>query len=1061
MPGLPMERLMSGPARPSIRSAPPPKVSSHEIVRAGAGAGKTYTLTHKVMEIAEKKLQETGKLPRIVVTTFTRKATQELRERLMLLALEEKPHLVDFVNSKSNLVVSTIHGVMDLYLKRFGSNVCIDPAYRIVGPAEATKLARQVLRRILFSDSARADMMETLPFGQMESLARRISVLLAENPQAKPFSLDDFKKLFEAKSLALARALEDDAKFIKTAEGEQPAWGEVAETLRRLAAMLKQGPWEKQRGAYQALSENLRVLPRRSKNVSEEISERAKDARDQAVALVEEAAFDPEAWKVFSQQYAAFEPIARAFAEEFQKAKREAGVLEISDLELEAMNCIRQHPQTAEAFWQEWDHWLIDEFQDTSPFQVALLGALTGQRPQFLVGDPQQSIYLFRGARTEVFAAREKDVVKAGGKLSLLKTNRRSAPELLHFINDFFARLEPPFQAMDPHFSEQRPKLDPSKVVATVFLGSENGETEESSEELNAVVTHVQKLLAEGALPSDICVLGRTNAVLSEVAAALGRYQLPTHVHAAAGFYDRREIRDALSLLKFLVNPHDAFNTIELLRSPWFKVSDGMIAEHMRDRPKSLWEKLVGAHSMSDQMKSVGRLQALLQETREHGLSETFRRALIDIGMFDLCRMHDVSGRRESNLWKLIGRLRDEECRAGFNPIGFITESEIELKLDESNSEGDAVAAVEPDRINLMTVHSSKGLEFKHVIIPRMHKPARVTTNEPFTFDEKRGLWAFRVPYGEDRQMTSSLPEKMWLEEFKRQELAEHARVLYVALTRASETTFLSWVEPAKPTSWASMVRINLQNGLRQTDKYAYKVESGFADPVEVFTSAEEVVEPRKKWRPDPPKAVGPLGLDPEGRGEKEFSVTEIMDRKVGRRLVSGGQADIVSLLMASSRGTAVHKLLELLKYRSRDMIEPLIRRWFPEQEDRVLAAIEYVKKLREPPLMEIVTRGEVEWGFAAQIEGVLIPGQIDLWGRSRRGDVWIVDYKTGNPEFKDKAFDQMALYASALRKSGLVAKDDWIRLAAVFPFSEQVFVQNEPEPGYVRKMLGLDGAPL
>jgi ATP-dependent exoDNAse (exonuclease V) beta subunit len=80
-----------------------------------------------------------------------------------------------------------------------------------------------------------------------------------------------------------------------------------------------------------------------------------------------------------------------------------------------------------------------------------------------------------------------------------------------------------------------------------------------------------------------------------------------------------------------------------------------------------------------------------------------------------------------------------------------------------------------------------------------------------------------------------------------------------------------------------------------------------------------------------------------------------------------------------------------------------------------------------------------------------VIEGQVDLWGRAPSGEVWIVDYKTGSPEMKDKAFDQMALYAMALRKSKLVKDDEPIHLAAVFPFAEKIFTAHAPTNSEIR----------
>ncbi len=1040
-------------------SASPEFLKSHEIVRAGAGAGKTYTLTHKVTDLADAHMKLHGRFPRVIVTTFTRKATGELRERLMILALEEKPALVDFVNSRSHLVVSTIHGIMDLYLKRYGANICIDPSYKIIGGPEAGKIARQTMRQILLGDESMSDLLESYPFNRVVSLARKLDSLYNENPDAKPFRLEDFEALYANRAREVASQLQESASRIRE-ETEKEAWVEMAQVYEGMAALLTRGRWSVNRPFFISARETMKIArkpPKGTPPVSEETIEFAKAAREAADEFLEPI-FDPEAWQIFAQSYERFELIGRKFHEEFRQAKLDKGYLEISDLEHLAMNCIRKHPATAEAFWKEWDYWLVDEYQDTSPFQVELLRHLAGESPNFVVGDPQQSIYLFRGARSEVFGAREKQILDGGGNQKLLTVNRRSRPELLLFLNDFFSRLNPPFQPMEPFFKEGS-TLDPKRQVATFFLGTEPEEVAEGEEkndqEMRAIVAHVQKLLSGGARPEDICVLARTNVTLQQVATHLGRAHLPTHVHVASGFYDRRETRDALALLKFLVNPHDNFNTVEVLRSPWFKVPDHALIQFARKRPESLWESLLKDLSMADEFKAVLRLQSLLQAAREDGLSEVFRRGLIEAGFVDLSHVHDVSGRRESNIWKLLARLQQEECKPGFNPLAFVTSSRIDINVEEGNAEGDAVAAVEPDRINLMTIHASKGLEFNHVVLPRMEQKPRVTYFEDFTFDERSGRWAMRVPFGEDRSMTGSLPESSWLEVFRQQELEEHARVLYVALTRAVETVFLSWTGTANRNSWADMVRLDLDLGLHETPSYTYTVEMGEPQTSQTHLAEEAKLEPRAHFR-EPKALQGALEIPTGSENEKALSVTQILDRKAGLQFVSGSDVQVSKLLKLASQGSAVHRLMELLKYPSQDRMQRLISKWFPGGEERIFAAVDFVRGCRSPALLEIIANGEVEWGFAVTHDGVLIEGQIDLWGRTNDGEAWIVDYKTGTPEYRSKAFQQMALYGFALRKSGLLKPGEKLRLAAVYPFSREVFTEEQPGDSQVLRMMGI-----
>lgn len=1032
-------------------------MSAHEIVRAGAGAGKTYTLTHKVMDIAADFLKREKRFPRLIVTTFTRKATQELRERLMLLALDERPALIDFVNSRSNLVVSTIHGILDLYLKRYGGAIQLDPAYKIVSGDEAGKIARQALRHLVFADQETGGLLESFPFNRLVSLVRHLHEIAMANPAAAPFSFADFQALFRQRAGAIAKELRDAAVRIKV-ESTQATWLEMADEYLRLAGLLEEEDWAAARPRFEAVFSAMKTGRRNAKAppVAEETADLAEQARKRAKKLIDEPVFDPSVWSDFAAMFEKIDRLARRFGDEFRATKMRAGLLEISDLELLAMDCARRHPQTAEAFQAEWDYWLVDEYQDTSPFQVELLKVLSGPRPSFIVGDPQQSIYLFRGARSEVFGLKEEEIRKNGGRLHYLKMNRRSCPELLLFINDLFARFDPPFSPMEPFVKSDEP-MDPDRVVATYFISPlsetpRDGAEDEAAEsqvdpELRAIAVHVHHLLAKGARPEDICVLGRTNRTLIAVAAHLAAEGLPTHVHSAGGFYDRRETRDALAFFKFLVNPHDNQNLIEVLRSPWYRVPDRALVEITTTLKKdeSLWTKLLAASSTADEFKSTLRLQDLSQAATSAGLSGAFERGLVEAGFVDLSHLQDVSGRRESNIWKLLSQLRDEESRAGFNPIQFFNGTMGTLRLEEGNAEGDAVAAVEPDRINLMTVHSSKGLEFKHVIIPRMHQRPRLTTSEELTYDEGLGKWATRIPHGEDRDMLKSLPEEVWLERFQAQELREHARVLYVAVTRAIETVFMSWNAKVEKNSWAEMTSLVAAPGVHREEGYSFAVLNEVGEFKNERKETRAALAVREKWK----ASTAEPGCD--GRA---FSVTDLVEGRVVRDYSVATSPDVIHRLKVASQGTAIHRLMELLKYRSPELLHQLIQKWFPEQEERVLAAVEFVRDLAVPPLMEIIQNGAVEWGFAFTEKDVLVEGQVDLWGRAGDGRLWIVDYKTGSPELVEKAMTQMALYALALRKAGVVHEDEEIHLAAVYPFAQKVLVEKEPPRARTTAML-------
>jgi ATP-dependent exoDNAse (exonuclease V) beta subunit len=266
--------------------------------------------------------------------------------------------------------------------------------------------------------------------------------------------------------------------------------------------------------------------------------------------------------------------------------------------------------------------------------------------------------------------------------------------------------------------------------------------------------------------------------------------------------------------------------------------------------------------------------------------------------------------------------------------------------------------------------------------------------------------------------------------------------VLYVALTRAVDSVFLSWVGKPAANSWASMLRWDLSPGVHTSEAYTYVVEDAVAAPSIADISAVKHEVPRKEWR---------SVTDTEVRVRQNTSVTEILDRSAAIL----GTRDVLTIpvrLKLAAQGTAVHRLLEALKSPSTESVRNLVKRWFPGKEEKVTKAVAYVTSVSEPPLSDLIKNGFVEWGFAFLHNGVLIEGQIDLWGREGK-TVWVADYKTGSPEGREKAFKQLALYALALRKGGEIKKDDTVRLAAVYPFAEKIFIEDEPALDYYDKI--------
>jgi len=959
-----------------------PELKFH-VVRAGAGAGKTRGLVEKVVEVF-RLYQTAGIFPRLVVTTFTRKATQELKERLILKACAERdPQLLQFVSDPAKLHISTIHGLLNVFLRQVGHLAGLDAGFQLVGGGESNTMARLALREAVLAHPEGLKWLEIYGFARILSMCRRYELNKREHGEIRPATLADLEKAAAGEVANWKKELGELSLNILE-EVDDPKWVEFAEGLQAFLIAWTGGGSE---------LESLPSKPRRSKKQEgfEDWHLRTEEAIKEFKKEMGKPCWRRELWLDMVQSWQDFERLAEDFVTRSAQQKDSQARFELADLELKAMEIVRAKPFLGALFSENWDFWMIDEYQDTSPLQVACLQALIGDKPTYYVGDPQQSIYLFRGAEVRVFDQAETEVQARGGVRIELRRNYRSAPDLLHWINDFMGTVSPHFEAMEP----REPAGEPARSCVHLLRAAD------AQQELDAIVMRVQKLISEGAGLDKICILGRTHRTLMEVSRTLRERGFPTHVHASRGFSLRREVIDAQALWKFLVNPHDNLNLMVLLRSPWFFVEDQQLREWMDDRPHSLWRKLEALEQKIPD--SVARLREATGRLSETGLARTFEETLCSAAYLDLSLVNDPAGRKESNLWKLIHKTRDLEKQGGQSILDFLEQEAGADPMDVT--EGDATSAQEPNCINLMTIHGSKGLEFDHVIVPRMGESPRTSITPPL--DAQDGLFFFPLWNEEDNEFVASPLDFVKVREQRERELAEFDRWLYVALTRAKSTLTLSWSEIGRDSWAARSPMFSQEPGVYSKTCYTYEIiNEDFAgsDFAQVLAAKKEV---RKPWRP---------------------ITTEIKERKavtdlVGKGMKAAGRSDdFLRRWQAQTLGTRIHRALEALKYG--ETIEG-------ESEE----AVQFVLSLQKPPMGKLIAEGEVEWGFQVQTPTRVVEGQIDLWAKLD-GKLYIIDYKSGSPAGQEAAFEQLGLYAWALRKFG---HSEPVELVVIYPLSQKV----------------------
>ncbi len=1020
-------------------SSSPSQLVQNEIVRAGAGAGKTTELVERILSCIESYQQQHNSYPRIVATTFTRKATQELRERLILAAQAKgNRELLLYVSQRSRLHISTIHGVLSLFLRRYGHLAELDAGFQLMSETQNQQQAKKQLKALLTEGGSLQRLVQEMGFQRVTELMLEYSRSQLVCPSMRPIAVVDLESQTQEHFSALSSELEAVADQILV-ETEQAPVTDYAKRLKDIVQAARR-PWS---ATYwtelQSAVEALGTRPsgsRKNPPLSDSTKEWVKTTVEGFKKELGRDYLQPALFPEYAESFERFRQVACEFHQGWLNFKRQNGQFDMADLELLSLDVVRSEPELARAFASEWDYWLVDEYQDTSPLQVELLRHLMGERPSFVVGDPQQSIYLFRGAQSRVFSEREEQLRKGGGELRTKDKNYRSTPELLSFFNDFFGRLDGQFMSMQA----RQESFDPSQVVATF------AQAPDAEDEPKAIVHYILKAVRRGASWDSFCILARTNKTLTGLAQALGRYGIPTHVHAASGFARRREVKDSLALLKFLLNPNDNLSLMILLRSPWLRVKDEQLVRWLSDSEScpeftSHWQRLQ-AHPEAQGHEVVEFLRSVLSRALREPLSVVFQSTLLKLGVMDFSHHHDFSGRREANLWKLLSWLRELENQPGFNYRAWVEQIESEESSAEGDEGKDAVAAAEPNCVNLMTVHASKGLQFEKVILPSCHEPLRAPNVKTFYLDELKGLWSFPVPLGENGEFFQCVSGRREFLERKRQELEELKRLLYVALTRAQNSVFLSWVGEPKKNSWADLWDWpTAEEGLRPGQNYSFQVEYGPWTPYPLEGGAQRVPEVRPPYQ----------GQAVEGKSVELLprrSVSSLLNESVpGGRVQEDSQSLRTTRLRATERlekahqGVLLHRLFEVIHSAPQVSRQELIEQWFSGSSQELNRAVDYVLSLQEPPMQALIEKGQVEWGFHWRREEHILEGQIDLWGEIN-GVCWVVDYKSGQKDFVKRAFDQLNLYSQALRAHGIRSP---IRMAVVYPLLKEVQIASGP----------------
>jgi ATP-dependent helicase/nuclease subunit A len=502
--------------------------------------------------------------------------------------------------------------------------------------------------------------------------------------------------------------------------------------------------------------------------------------------------------------------------------------------------------------------------------------------------------------------------------------------------------------------------------------------------------------------------------------------KIPVKLHSSAQFSERQEIIDASSLLRVMINPQDSLSLLQCLRSPYHRVAEKELQTIARNRGGStLW----GA-ALKMGIDQVITIQKAAKRALEIGIINAWRETLLALKYFEILHGLDPSGQKEANLWKLINLMQTAERRGGFNPLGVLDDF-FQGSLERGDGEGDATPVVEPKKVNLMTIHASKGLEFDYLIVPFMGKRLQRQNANLWMSSEEDQIWTLTIPDPQTGKMTSSIVADNIMKLRADREFQEIERLYYVAFTRAKLglSLILSKQEEGSFAFrlWQSAIiqkPLELEDFSREIDEVQTAGTATCRLRRRKWTGSQSVREPEEISKGIRPQLYTPKLM------MKSISVTSLVSPKMQFSKQNGTKPSTqtessVQRFEISQRGVHAHKVFENLKYLN-------------VQGD--LPGVEFLRTWEMGRLMNLIKAGEVEWGFTVKQNSFYLQGQIDLWGVTAEfPDGAVADYKTGNEANLEMAFAQLEVYAWLLRKMGKLPSQGIPELLVVYPFGRSV----------------------
>lgn len=825
------------------------KNSQYITTLAGAGTGKTHSLVENYIKVLlSTDENQTPKKPHeILALTFTKKAAHEMRLRIVKRLEEikeeknnahEKNKIIRIIRSIPNAFISTFHGFCLAILKEYALKLNLNANFRVLSEIEEINLSKNILRPILLkriknNDFVLKNLIARFRLNKTNNNLGLIEIIIYFHNNIKEFDIKLNHKYtefnFEKNLISIQNALLDFSKNGVKSENAQNRLLEINSHWFKFYT-------EFALGDEYNLSKNLSFL-RNSLSGNFGDANLRKDLIlkiDQLTALLIDYYSQDDELVILD--------ILNEFSIDLEEYKINNQVLSYYDLLIKTRDLLRDDLQIRDAIKARFKHVLIDEYQDTNLIQEDLIAILIEKHEQsekfnndisildqvnlggasiFAVGDKKQSIYGFRGACSNLFDRLNHKFLDSKSidfQKNLLFINRRSKKNILALVN-LVSEKTLISQGYIKHEEALRPHIKEDGNLSLWAIKDE-GKEENLSLELLGTAYGIYSLLKNrpGLKTKDITILVRRIRSAQKIKEFLYFYGIKSKIYGGEGFFKRQEIVDILAILKLSFDFTCEISFAIVLRSPLILLSDAEflnILAKKEDKKFDLRKIIEYAENNlfeNDICKKILQLNKLLKDIKKISIEKGLSYA-VDLILDNTSLINYIGSMQDrEQKWANIKKLRAYFLKTDEHP--YVAILNHWQKIKDKDKEPLAVLDEEEDALSIMTIHQSKGLEFKVVVLTDLD--SRVYNNQ----DEILVHEDFGLKIRQKNRPIIKAYKPCGLTKFEKikklkeeKESLELSRLLYVAMTRAKDELYIACLENklTKRTAFLSLINIFLR----------------------------------------------------------------------------------------------------------------------------------------------------------------------------------------------------------------------------------------------------------